>query len=84
MVKKIQINMSDRLFYVLVVVGVMSLLGVGVYAYNSGASPSVMGHSVEEKRSPYGNMQVVIKNKKTSHVTAASDKRGIGKSVVFH
>lgn len=43
-----------------------------------------MGHVLEEKQSPYGNMQVVIKDKKTSRVSAASDKRGIGKSVVFH
>ena len=44
---------------------------------------SAMGHLLEEKKSPYGNMQVVIKNKITSDVTAASDKRGIGKSFVF-
>ena len=43
-----------------------------------------MGHVLEEKQSPYGNMQVVIKDKKTSRVSAASDKRGIGKGVVFH
>ena len=43
-----------------------------------------MGHVLEEKRSPYGNMQIVIKDKKTSRVTAASDKRGIGESIVFH
>ena len=40
--------MSNKLFYTLIVVGVMSLLGVGVYAYNSGVSPSVMGHSAGE------------------------------------
>lgn len=44
MVKKIQINMSNKLFYILIVVGVMSLLGVGVYAFGT-SSPSVMGHS---------------------------------------
>jgi len=47
MVKRIQINMSDKLFYALVVVGVMCLLGVGVYAYGS-FDPTVMGHSVGE------------------------------------
>ena len=44
----------------------------------------LLGHDLEEKTSPYGNMQVVIRNKKTSIVSAASDKRGIGKSVVLH
>ena len=50
MVKKFQINlsMSNKLFYTLIVVSVIGLLSVGVYAYNSGVAPSVMGHSAEE------------------------------------
>ena len=47
MVKKIQINMSDRLFYALVVIGVVGLSGVGVYAFGS-SDPTVMGHSSAE------------------------------------
>jgi len=47
MVKKIQINMSNKLFYALVVFGVVSLLGVGVYAYGT-FDPTVMGHSAGE------------------------------------
>lgn len=43
-----------------------------------------MGHILEEKKMPYGNMQAIVKNKKTGQVTAASDKRGIGKSMVLH
>ena len=42
------------------------------------------GHILEEKKSTYGNMQIVIKNKKTTRITAASDNRGIGSSVVLH
>ncbi len=48
MVKKIQINMSNKSFYSLIVFGVLILAGIGVYAYNSGADPSVMGHSIDE------------------------------------
>ena len=46
--KKVQISISNKLFYFLVVVGVLVLMGIGVYAYHSGVSPSVMGHGVNE------------------------------------
>lgn len=45
---------------------------------------SHLGHVLEEMKSTYGNMQVVVKDKKSGHVTAASDGRGIGNSFVLH
>ncbi|MCK5149655.1 hypothetical protein KAJ87_01905 [Candidatus Pacearchaeota archaeon] len=45
---KLQINFSNRLFYTLIVIGVLAVVGVGVYAYNSGGPASVVGHSAEE------------------------------------
>ncbi len=39
---------SNKTFYTLVVIGILIVTGIGVYAYNSGMSPSVMGHSADE------------------------------------
>jgi len=36
----------------MVAVAILVLASVGVYAYNSGLSPSVMGHSMEELEPP--------------------------------
>ena len=48
MVKRIQINVSDKAFYSLILVGVLLIVG-SVYAYNSGVNnPSVFGHSGDE------------------------------------
>jgi gamma-glutamyltranspeptidase/glutathione hydrolase len=41
-----------------------------------------MGHTIKKLTSRYGNMQVVILNKKTNTITAASDFRGEGQSQV--
>ncbi len=47
MVKKIQINMSNKSFYSLIVFGVLILAGIGVYAYGT-SNPAVFGHSAGE------------------------------------
>ncbi|MFV1982298.1 MAG: gamma-glutamyltransferase [Thiohalomonadales bacterium] len=39
-----------------------------------------LGHNIKKLDSSYGNMQVVILNKKTKQVSAASDSRGEGQS----
>lgn len=41
-----------------------------------------LGHQIDEHENTWGNMQIVIKNKKTGEITAASDKRGTGKASV--
>ena len=41
-----------------------------------------MGHELEQLERPYGNMQVVIWNKQTKTVSAASDPRGEGQAQV--
>lgn len=48
-----------------------------------------MGHQLKEKTSPYGgglgvygNMQIVIKDKRSGTISAASDPRGHGKAIV--
>lgn len=46
-VKKFQINMSNKLFYGLIVISMASLFGIGVYAYGS-SNPVVFGHSAGE------------------------------------
>lgn len=48
------------------------------------AALTAMGHQVEELDSAYGNMHVVIADKKTRRVEAASDPRGAGSAEVLH
>jgi len=45
--KKVIINLSNRTFYTLISIGVLVLLGVGVYAFGTN-DPSVFGHSIGE------------------------------------
>jgi len=42
------------------------------------------GHVLKEQNSSYGNMQVIIVNKKSGKIDAASDLRGIGSAVVIN
>ncbi len=39
------------------------------------------GHQLQENEGTWGNMHVVIQDKKSGQVSAASDKRGIGKAI---
>lgn len=43
-----------------------------------------LGHGIDQKDSAWGNMQIVIRDKRTGKVDAASDKRGIGSAWVGH
>lgn len=45
---KIEINLTNKWVYSLVFFGVILFLGVFIFAYNSGKSPSVIGHTAEE------------------------------------
>lgn len=42
-----------------------------------------MGHELSESERDWGNMQVVIYNRRQQHMDAASDPRGIGASIVI-
>jgi len=44
---------------------------------------TAMGHRLEAAENTWGNMQVVIWDKKTSTMTAASDHRGLGHALVI-
>ncbi len=37
-----------------------------------------LGHSLKQRQRPYGNMQIVIQDKRNGALSAASDSRGIG------
>ena len=41
------------------------------------------GHNLRVSRRSYGNMQAIMWDKRTSHVYAASDKRGEGGASVI-
>ena len=43
-----------------------------------------LGHTVDELDDEYGNMQVVVVDKRNKKSEAASDPRGIGKATVIH
>ena len=45
---------------------------------------TAMGHQLEERTGTYGNMHVIVADKKTKHVEAASDLRGVGQAIVLH
>ena len=45
---------------------------------------TTMGHKVEALSGSYGNMHVIVANKKTQNVEAASDSRGSGQAIVLH
>jgi len=44
---------------------------------------TAMGHTIKQLDSDYGNMQVVLWDRKLNHVEAASDRRGVGRAMVF-
>jgi gamma-glutamyltranspeptidase/glutathione hydrolase len=44
---------------------------------------TAMGHELDQKENTWGNMHIVIQDKQTGKLTAASDKRGIGSSQVI-
>ena len=57
MAKQIQlnINLSNKLYYTFIALGVLIIFSVGAYAYNSGAgNPAVFGHSADELAAPVG------------------------------
>jgi gamma-glutamyltranspeptidase/glutathione hydrolase len=43
-----------------------------------------LGHKTRELNSDYGNMQVIIVDKKTGELDVASDERGVGSAKVLH
>jgi len=45
---KFEINFTNKWFYTFIALGVVLVLAIGVFAYNSGKAPNVMGHSGEE------------------------------------
>ncbi len=45
---KIEINLTNKWFYTILALSLLLVIGGLAYAYNSGAAPSVMGHSGEE------------------------------------
>ncbi len=60
-----------------------------VFSEDSEQELSLRGHNMKKQMSPYGggfghygNMQAIVWDKKKNKVTAASDKRGIGASII--
>jgi len=50
--KKIEVNVSNKLFYTIIAILAVLIIATGVYAYHSGGPPSVIGHSMEELEPP--------------------------------
>ena len=44
---QIKINLTNRWLYALITIGILMVVGVGVYAYGT-SNPSIFGHSVNE------------------------------------
>ncbi len=56
----------------------------GVFDETLVKSLQKLGHKTRELSSDYGNMQVIIVDKKTGELDVASDKRGVGSAKVLH
>ena len=56
----------------------------GVFDESLVESLHKLGHATRELDSDYGNMQVIVIDKKTGRIDAASDERGIGSAQVLH
>ena len=56
----------------------------GVFDTDVVKALTAKGHQVEALSSSYGNMHVIVANKKTKRVEAASDPRGEGQAIVLH
>ncbi len=56
----------------------------GVFDQSLVGTLQKLGHKTRELNSDYGNMQVIIVDKKTGEMEAASDGRGIGSAKVLH
>jgi hypothetical protein len=46
-IRNFQINFSNKIFYTILLISIVILLGVGVYAYGT-SNPSSFGHSIDE------------------------------------
>jgi gamma-glutamyltranspeptidase/glutathione hydrolase len=64
--------LPDRIFY-----------EPGVFNEKAQSGLTGLGHALEEMDDTYGNMQVVVVNKKSKTSEAASDPRGVGKATVI-
>jgi hypothetical protein len=49
----IKINFTNRWLYTLIAIGILAIIGVGIYAYGTN-NPSVFGHSASELAPPTG------------------------------
>jgi gamma-glutamyltranspeptidase/glutathione hydrolase len=54
----------------------------GAFSQQTRESLIALGHELKSLDRAYGNMQIIIKDKMTGSVQAASDARGIGQSIV--
>ncbi len=75
---KVEINLTNKWLYSLIVVGIVFVLGIGVYAYNSGLSPSVMGHSAEEIMVQNSSGDLVTLQSFVDSLGSGEDNIGIG------
>jgi len=58
--RNIQINISNRVLYTLITLGIIAILGVGVYAYGTSV-PATFGHSYNELQ-PCSGTQILKMN----------------------
>jgi gamma-glutamyltranspeptidase/glutathione hydrolase len=54
----------------------------GAFSADMQADLQFLGHQIRELHAPYGNMQLIVVDKRTQTVTAASDPRGEGQALV--
>ena len=68
---QININLSNKVFYSLIAIASLLIISGVAYAYHSGASPSVFGHSGEEIEVTLGGTTTTLNNALSSLSTSA-------------
>lgn len=57
---KFEINFTNKWLYTFVFFGIILVISIGVFAYNSGKPPSVMGHSGDEIMVSFNGQEVSL------------------------
>jgi len=69
---RININFGSKTFYTLIAILSITILSVFVYAYKTGASPSIMGHSAEELEVTIGGNTYTLQQAITNNLIGAA------------
>lgn len=80
---KFEINFTNKWLYTFIALGVVLVLTLGVFAYNSGKAPNVMGHSGDEIMVSFKGQDVTLNSALVSISSGGSFGGGVHHSSGF-